>query len=54
MNIKIWDIIFPGSQATGDAICYISHVLTPLKILGYTKYTCTLVEFHIVARNFEY
>ncbi len=26
--IKIYDIIFTGSQAAGDAICYISQPLT--------------------------
>jgi len=31
--IKIDDIIFPGSQAAGDAICYLSEHLTSTKIL---------------------
>jgi hypothetical protein len=28
--IKIYDIIFPGSQAAGDANCYLSAILTNL------------------------
>ncbi len=47
--IKIYDIIFPGFQAAGDAICYVSPVLTPLQTVRYMKHTCTLAEFHILA-----
>ena len=31
-------------------ICYVSPVLTTLKTVRYTKSTCTLAKFHIMAR----
>ena len=34
-----------------SAICYVSQVLTPLRTLRYTKRTCTLAGFHILARK---
>jgi hypothetical protein len=30
---KVYDIIFPGSQAAGDAICYIFEHLTSTEFL---------------------
>ncbi len=33
-----------------EYICYVSPVLTTLKTVRYTKRTCTLAKFHIVAR----
>jgi len=33
MTIKICDIIFPGFQAVGDAICYVFQALTVLKTM---------------------
>jgi len=49
--IKTCDIINPVSLVSGADFCYVSSVLTTLKTLRYTKRTCTLAGFHIVARN---
>jgi len=48
-TLRACDIIISSSQGRGVAICYVSPVLTPWKSLGYTKHTCTLARFHIMA-----
>jgi hypothetical protein len=49
VTIKIEDIIVPTFRGTGDEICYLSNNFQPWKILRYTKGTCNLTQFHIMA-----
>jgi hypothetical protein len=48
---NVCDIIILGSLVAGGDSCYISQVLTTLKTVRYTKRTCTLAKFHLMAKN---
>jgi len=49
-TLRACDIIISSFQCQGVAFCYVSPVLTPWETLGYTKRTCTLPKFQVLAR----